>query len=241
MQQWIAFKSEPTVNARNRLATDHLALVARCVTALISRKDYGVPREDLEQVGAMGLMEAVERYEPQKNCKFSTYASRRIVGKILDYLRVTHGIPRLAQNRHSIIQQAKGRVEMRTGRRAQPMEISKELGLAQDDPQFKKLFRDEVLRVAVPIEIEGENDFHAREECSARDEIRGDWEMIDRLLDDDRQKLVIHFIYVCGLNMHETGRAIGISESRVSQIHGAAIRILRSPRLRRRLEEALVA
>ncbi len=191
--------------------------------------------DDLISVGLMGLMDAVDRFEPGK-VKLKTYAELRIKGAMIDELRATAWIPRSMRKKIDEINKARARLEKKLGRMPDDADVAKSLKMPLDE-YFKIL---KYATVANPISLEDfrNNKFSDSNlnitECIAdpsaktplylleeKDNRRKLAELIDTL--PEKEKLVLALYYWEELTMQEIGKVLSITESRVCQIHSQAI------------------
>ena len=203
--------------------------------------------EDLVSVGFIGLMDAADKFEASRGIKFATYAEFRIRGAILDELRSLDAVPRSVRMQAKKIEQVANRFQNQTGRTPSDTDISKVLKISREDFQELKAriapihhvnFDDVANRAAA-----GDAEAHASETSegqpihtsgSAHDpsirvmrlETRDYLDQLFKNLSDD-QRMVLTFYYYRGLNLGEIAMILEVSESRVSQIHSAAIGKLR--------------
>lgn len=229
---------------RERLLLDHLPQVQFIARRIHDRLPAQVPLEDLYHAGIIGLIEALERYDPAKNVQFGAYARFRIRGAILDSLRELDWSPRSLRRQARLIEEAVAQLHARLGRSPTEAEIAHQLQLPLE--QFQHLlgelrgldlspFGEETeattAEVAAPetAQAPAEDPFH---QC-LRSELRRHLAEAIAELDEQAQR-VLSLYYYEELTMKEVGQVLGVGESRVSQIHSAALLKLRA-RLRERL------
>jgi RNA polymerase sigma factor for flagellar operon FliA len=225
-------------------ATDHserirefAPLVRRLAHHLAARLPASVELDDIIQAGMIGLMDAASRYEEGHGTQFETFASQRIKGAMLDELRQNDWMPRSVRKTLRRVEQAVARLEQRHSRPPTEDEIARELGMPLAAYQtelgeargielvlFDDLNRaedDEYLERHVPDN---------RENPSARFEDRRFREALIRSIDllPERERLLLSLYYEQELNFKEIAAVLGVSESRVCQLHGQAVARLRS-------------
>lgn len=218
------------VNAE--LVTKHYSLVKRIANHLASRMPASVQVEDLVQSGMIGLLEAASKYDATKGASFETFAGIRIRGAMLDEIRKGDWGPRSVYRNSRRIAEAVNIVEAKLGRDARDFEVAKALDMTIKDYytilsdlrgcrlfSYEELFDSEESRMqARSGEVGPSGD--AQEDRFKTDLI----EAIDTL--PEREKLVLMLYYDEEMNLKEIGRVLGVSESRVSQIHSqAALRL----------------
>lgn len=219
----------------------HLAkfapLVKRIAHHMITRLPVSVDADDLIQVGMIGLMEALDRYEEMPGAQFATYAQQRIRGAMLDELRQMDWLPRSARKNMRQIEAAINALQQRLGRSPSEIEIAGELKVSID--AYHEMLFD--ARGAQLLHYEdfggGEEDDFLERNCADNDSdplaslLDGDLRQalisaIDTL--PDREKMLMGLYYEQELNFKEIGAILGVSESRVCQIHSQAIARLRA-------------
>lgn len=201
-----------------------------------------VDEADLISYGLGGLISAIERYDPRREIKFETYAITRIKGAIIDELRSMDWVPRSVRNRAREIEQANARLENRLQRAPTDEELAAELKMTVEELQ-ESLLTISHTSVAALDELWTVSDtsgdqvslLDTLEDPSAPDPAKaldlGDLkdrmaEAISRL--PEREKLVIGLYYYENLTLREIGEVLGVTESRVSQLHTKAVLRLRS-------------
>lgn len=225
------YKDSPAEIAE-RLVLQYALLVKRIAHHLTARMPSSVQADDLLQSGMIGLLEAAQKYDSGKGASFETYAGIRIRGAMLDEIRKGDWVPRSVHRNARRVSAAIKSVEMRTGRDAKDSEIAEELEVELEtyfnilkDAAGGRLFSfDEVLRgddaiaetnVSGPLDQLQQRNFRT----SLAKAIEGL---------PDREQLVLSLYYDDELNLKEIGAVLGVSESRVSQIHSQAALRLRS-------------
>jgi RNA polymerase sigma factor for flagellar operon FliA len=214
------------------LIEEHAPLVKKIALHLMARLPASVQLEDLMQAGMIGLLEAAQRYSSTKGATFETYAGIRIRGAMVDEIRKGDWVPRSVHRNARRISRAIKAVEDRLGRAAQDMEVAEELGMGLaeyhgylSDANSGRLFSLDELNESgeAPIQqLEVRND--PLEGLSSDAFRRSLAEAIENL--PEREKLVLSLYYQEQLNLKEIGAVLGVSESRVSQIHSqAALRL----------------
>lgn len=226
---------------KNQIVLDHTPLISYIVSRIAIRLPSHVDLEDLHNTGVIGLMDAVDKYDPNKDCKFKTYAEFRIRGAILDQLRSLDWVPRSIRQKSRQLEHAYQQVEQQLGRPAREEEIADMLGMSLsefhtlvhqtrgvsmvnlDDVRGGHGDSDHPLPSA---NIEDPNSQDPFAQLKARELTQSLAAGIEAL--PDKERLVISLYYYEDLNLKEIGNILGITESRVCQIHSKAVSRLRS-------------
>ncbi|MCP5335015.1 MAG: RNA polymerase sigma factor FliA [Oceanospirillaceae bacterium] len=220
----------------SQLVQDYALLVKRIAHHLMGRLPASVQLDDLIQSGMIGLIEAARKYEPSKGASFETYAGIRIRGAMLDEIRKGDWAPRSVHRNSRRISDAIRQIELATGRDAQDVDVAKALGMdlaeynqhLQDSMGARLYSFDDLLEKGA----EHEDDPFMGEQYSPSEGIEsGQFQQqlaqaISQL--PEREQLVLALYYDEELNLKEIGLILGVSESRVSQIHSQAAHRLRS-------------
>ncbi len=227
--------SEVQTDSMNDIVLQYAPLVKRIAHHLLLRMPSSVQVDDLVQSGMIGLLEAARKYDLSKGASFETYAGIRIRGAMLDEIRKGDWAPRSVHRKSREVADAIRSVEMRTGTDARDQDVAAELGISLEDyhailqdSSGSRLFSfDDMLegddslieKVAgeVPNPLEG----------LQNDAFRGELAAAIATL-PERERLVLALYYDEELNLKEIGQVLGVSESRVSQIHTQAALRLRS-------------
>ena len=222
---------------RQRLVLENLTEVRYIARRIHERLPSHVSFGDLVQAGILGLIDAVDRFDPRKNVQFMSYAQFRIRGAILDSLRLMDWAPRNLRRQAHRLEQASCELLGELGHSPSASEMASKLGLPIED--FQQLLGDlrglrlESLQIW-PDEGTGENvlpvAFRPEEDpfqMTSRLETR---HLLEEALSelDEKEADVLGLYYFEELNMKDIGMILGIGESRVSQIHAAALDHLRS-------------
>jgi RNA polymerase sigma factor for flagellar operon FliA len=246
-QDWQIFKVGGDRLVRERLILHYAPLVTAVAGRVGMRLPAMVEQADLVSYGMFGLIDAIEKYEPGRSVKFETYASSRIRGAIIDELRAMDWIPRSVRTKARAVDRAYAELESELHRVPTETEVAARLQI--DVRELRALFTQlSTVNVAALDELLGagedrsdrlslidtlgddrtpdpENSFEAQETKF----------LLARAIDQlgEREKLVLVLYYYEGMTLAEIGRVLGVTESRISQMHTAAML-----RLRARLTEA---
>ncbi|MFT4518749.1 MAG: RNA polymerase sigma factor for flagellar operon FliA [Halioglobus sp.] len=205
------------------LVRDYLPLVKKIGLHLAARLPPRIELDDLLQVGMIGLIQAGSTYDASRGASFSTYAGIRVKGAMLDEVRRNDWVPRSVQQNMKRISQAISQLEARNGRMANDTEIAAELAISLEE--YRDLSRELVYcRLSsledsnVTVESEEPDPFAQLENGGIKESLV---EAIKSL--PEKESLMMSLYYGEELNLKEIGVVMGVSESRVSQIHGQAL------------------
>lgn len=251
-ETWRAYKEKGDSSCREKLVLAHVSLVKSVVGRMSVRQLPGSDYDDLVSNGIIGLMDAIDRFDPSKGIRFEAYAVSRIRGAILDACRKGDWVPRSVRQAAKRLERAYSTVENRLGRSADDMEIANELGISVDeldkmlrdidashliylDEAVPGMDQDDALSVADRIEDTS---------SPAPDELAAESSAIDLLAEaverlPERERIIVSLYYNEGLTLREIGEVLGVTESRVSQLHTKAILRLRGRLTRARANHAI--
>jgi RNA polymerase sigma factor for flagellar operon FliA len=233
-------------NNREQIIKDYVPLVKFVAHRVASRLPSHVELDDLINSGILGLMDAIEKFEPARNIKFKTYAELRIKGAILDGLRDLDWVPRSLRRKKKDIESAYHMLEQQMGRAATDEEVARHLGIPLEE-LHKNLDELKGVTLGTFVEVgedgEGESlisfvpdpdaeDPHQTFQASEIKEILRDaMEVLPK-----KEKFVVQLYYFDELTMKEIGTLLNITESRVSQLHTKAMLRLRGKLLEKHIE-----
>ena len=227
-----ALYMEQSGETLNQKLERYLPLVKRVGLHLKGRLPRDVELDDLLQVGMMGLLKAIENFDPSQGASFETYASIRIRGAMLDEVRKFGWSPRSALQKNKRVSEAIRRAELNHGREATDSEIAAEMEVSLED--YYSISRD--LVAGKPVSLDTDQEDFGREllsnELSPEENTQdSDFrEAIKKAIESlpEKEKLVMSLYYNDELNLREIGAVLSVSESRVCQIHGQALSRTRS-------------
>ena len=239
---WRRYKSSGDPRAREQLVVAYSPLVKYVAGRMSSGLPAHVEEADLISYGLEGLINAIERFDPEREIKFETYAITRIKGQIIDALRQLDWVPRSVRARAREIERAHAKLEHRLHRTPTDEEIAGELGITVEEFQ-ESLLRISNSTVVALDELWSVSD-SSGDQVSLLDTLQDPdapdpaalldaSEVKDRLSDaiaalPEREKLVIALYYYENLTLREIGEVLGVTESRVSQLHTKAVLRLKS-------------
>ncbi|MFR9805704.1 FliA/WhiG family RNA polymerase sigma factor [Pseudonocardia sp. RS010] len=237
---WADFLAGRSPAARDRLVIHYRGLVRGVAGRMAGGLPTHVDAADLVQVGMFGLIEAVERFEPEREVRFESFAAQRIRGAMLDELRAQDWVPRTARARRREAERARERLETRLGRTVDDREVAEELGVALRELrgvlQHRQLVSVEALEAGgegqVPVAelVPDESAPDPVEVVEHGETVRELVLAVDALGERDRE--VVRLYYLENRTLAEIGRLLGVTESRVCQLHSRLV-----TRLRTRLTE----
>jgi len=216
------------------VVTRHGELVRRIAHHLAARLPASVEVDDLIQAGMLGLIEAAKNFQADQGAAFETYASIRIRGAMIDEIRRGDWVPRSVHRRYRDVVAATRQVEQANGRAANSAEIAEVLGVSVDDyhHMLEDASRGQLLSLDEQMDdFDGEPRLAAS--CNVTPARELEHTVFRQALGEaigtlpEREQLVLSLYYEQEMNLREIGAVLGISESRVCQIHGQAMLRLR--------------
>jgi len=240
---WRRYKDDGDEKARERLVVAYSPLVKFIAGRMAAGLPSHVEESDLISYGLLGLIGAIERFEPERDIKFETFAVARVKGAIIDELRSLDWVPRSVRARAREVEKAHAALEGKLGRAPTDEEMAEKLELSVDE------FRDALLQIANSSVLALDDlwtfaDPEGGSQVSVLDTIQDPdavdphdeaqtSEVKDRLADaieslPERERLVVALYYYENLTLREIGEVLGVTESRVSQLHTKAVIGLRS-------------
>lgn len=245
------YKEEPsklTPHQKDKLIMEYAPLIKFIAQKIAVRLPANIELDDLISSGVIGLMDAIEKYDPSRDNKFKTYAEFRIRGSILDELRAQDWVPRSVRDKSKMIDRALIELEAELGRTATDEEIAARLGVNMDEfhdllNQVKPVSLLSIDDSATFSNVDKKSILNLLESCKLGNpfnqlNIKSVKETVAGAIEDlpERQRLVLSLYYYEDLNLKEIGKVLRVTESRVSQLHAQAIARLRA-RLTQYLEE----
>lgn len=239
--QLAAARTRPPAKKRpassEKLIHEYLPYVKRIVQRIANHLPASVDVEDLMNVGVMGLIQAVDRFDPKRDNKFMTYAIFRIKGAVLSELRSRDFLSRSSRRKLRELEQTCQKMEQRLGREVEDVEVAEELGIEIEDLHRTRQMSSisfisfEELGLSSRDEKEKLMNFliHNEEDALSQTRLRELRSALARAIEQlpEKERMVMSLYYFDELNMKEAGEVMNITESRVSQIHSQAIMRLR--------------
>lgn len=221
-----------SVSNRDQIVLDHLPLVKAIAIRVHENLPVHVDLDDLIHAGVMGLFDAVEKYDDQKNVLFHAYAKHRIKGAILDSLRQLDWASRDLRRRQKQVESVTRELSTKLGRHPHETEVAEEMGLGLE--RWRRMQMELRTVGVVSATPAGEDDRDRTQDFAATADYQPDRicerrEMQRKLagaigsLPERYQKVVVLY-YTNDLTMKEIGEVLGVNESRVSQIHKTALK-----------------
>lgn len=235
---WISYKSEGGEPLRNQLMETYLPLVKYNAERIHAKLPDEVDVEDLMSAGIFGLMDAIDAFDMDRGVKFETYCAPRIRGAILDELRSMDWVPRLVRSRSSQVENARKSLEMQLGRKPTDDELTKKLGV--NDDEYAKIRKDAGAVQTVSLsrkwfETDSNKDVREIDVLQDGKQINPFSAVQKRDLKDlitkglsRAERLIIVLYYYEEMTMKEIGVTLDLSESRVSQMHSSILARLKA-------------
>ncbi|GAA2142041.1 FliA/WhiG family RNA polymerase sigma factor [Nocardioides koreensis] len=232
---WRRFKDDGDKDARDRLVLQYSPLVKYVAGRVRSGLPSTVEQADLVSDGVIGLMDAIDKFDPDRGLQFQTYAVSRIRGAIVDGLRASDWVPRSIREKIRDINAAQAGLERQLGRAPQDGEVAAELGITV--AELRTMYSQTAYTSVVSFEAatldDEETPRAAVDLPGADDDIPPGFLAAVREL-AERDQIVVALYYWERLTLAEIGQVLGVTESRVSQLHSRA-----TMTLRRKLAESL--
>ena len=233
---WETYRKNPSPELREKIILEYAQLVKVVAGRLSMYLGYNVEYDDLVSYGIFGLIDAIDKFDLNKDVKFETYASLRIRGAILDQIRKMDWIPRTVRQKQKKIDEAIRQVEMRTGKIALDEEVAGELGLSETELNAwqSQLKITNVVSLNEFVEQGNEPVMDARqnshfiqpEDLIQENELKKVLQDTLELLTEKEKKVILLYYYE-DLTLKEISRILEVSESRVSQLHTKALQKMR--------------
>ena len=238
-RHWLQFRANQDPALRERLILQYAPLVKYVVGRTAVSLPGLLSSEDILSYGTIGLIQAVDRFDPTVGVKFETYAIRRIRGSILDAIRNLHPLSRDANRRAREVEQAYEQLTQQLGRMPDEREVAEQLGISVDELHTVLLEASATIvsldtplsdgndgdRLSLIDQLADENQPDVTSQVERKQLYRALVQAIEQL--PKRDRLVISLYYHDDLTLREISEVLGVSTSRVSQLHAAAVFKLR--------------
>ncbi|MDR1178490.1 MAG: RNA polymerase sigma factor WhiG [Spirochaetaceae bacterium] len=238
---WVKYRKTRNPAIREAFIKQYAPLVKYVAGKVAVGMPHNVEFDDLVGFGVFGLLDAIDKFDPNKNVKFKTYAVTRIRGAIFDELRSIDWVPRSVRQKSKEIEDAISSLEAQLGRTASDQEVANSLGMNEDEflKTIMKISGTSVLslsdvwfsgdendKVSIGESIESPSSYNPDVIVEKEEIRRVIIESINELPDKEKKILVLY--YYEDLTLKEIGQVLEVTESRVSQLHTKAILRLRS-------------
>jgi len=234
---WEEYAKTKSMEIRESLIIEYAGLVKIVAGRLSMYLGYTVEYDDLVGYGTFGLIDAVDKFDPQVGVKFETYASLRIRGAILDQIRKMDWIPRTLRQKQKRLDQAMQELESKLGRLATDDELADALEISVDEllnwqNQLKLtniVSLDEFMEQGSEAKVDSVNSSHfdQPEQAIAKDELKRILaESLEKLTDNEKKVILLY--YYEEMTLKEISKILEVSESRISQLHTKAIQKMRT-------------
>jgi RNA polymerase sigma factor for flagellar operon FliA len=248
-QLWNDFKADQSnEELRNRLIEQYYPLVRYNAERVWQKLPDGVDLNDLISAGVFGLMDAIEAFDLERGVKFETYCVPRIRGAMLDELRTMDWVPRLVRSKASKLEAARKELEAACGRPPTDIELANKMGVSLDEFAELKAEASAVSLISLNKKWYETDSYKDVREIDVVEDERGEdptngiqkqdvMRLVTKGLNRNERLIVILYYYE-ELTMKEIGQTLGLSESRVSQMHSSIVARLKDQLRRRRPEFA---
>jgi RNA polymerase sigma factor FliA len=230
---WKSYRENPETELRNKIVLTYAGLVKSISRRAAAVSGNYVDIDDLTSFGMIGLIKAVEKFDPDKGVTFETYATYRVRGEIIDYMRRNDWVPRGVRKKAQDIEKASDKFKNENLREPTEDELSDVLGVKKtdisqalcDSARFNLISFEEVIQDTVKADGSLISD-ETPEASLAKEELV---DTLAKAIDDlpEREKLVITLYYYEELTLKEISAVLSVSESRVSQLHTRAVKDLK--------------
>ena len=234
---WQTYQENPSPELREKIILEYAQLVKVVAGRLSMYLGYNVEYDDLVGYGIFGLIDAIDKFDLNKDVEYETYASLRIRGAILDQIRKMDWIPRTVRQKQKRIDEAIKQIEMRTGKNALDEEIAQELGVSEDElsnwqSQLKVtniVSLNEFLEQGSEPVMDARQNSHfiQPEDLVEENELKQVLEESMNLLTEKEKKVILLYYYE-DMTLKEISQILEVSESRVSQLHTKALLKMRN-------------
>ena len=238
VEAWVTFKETGDLEARNLLVMNYTGLVRYQAARIGGTLPPMVDRDDLISYGTFGLIDAIDKFDPENGAKFETFAVHRIKGAIYDELRQLDWVPRSVRSKARDVERAKVEAEVLLGRPPTHVEVATYLGLSSQE--YGELHRQSNVHKVESYESSREyvgasgeatsfmTDWYTRDHTSDLQEDLEVGEIVGLVSAaiakmDDRSKVILVLYYIQEMTLAEIGQILGVTESRVCQMQSKVL------------------
>lgn len=237
------YKEEPnklTAQQKDKLILEYAPLIKFIAQKIAVRLPANIELDDLISSGVIGLMDAIDKYDPSRDNKFKTYAEFRIRGAILDELRAQDWVPRSVRDKSKLLDKTIVGLEADLGRVANDEEVANKMGLSMESfyelvNQVRPVSIFSIDDAATFNNVDRKSILNILEGCKLNNpftqlNLKSIKNVVTKAIEElpERQRLVLSLYYYEDLNLKEIGKVLRVTESRVSQLHAQAITRLRA-------------
>lgn len=237
------YKEEPSrlnQKHKDKLIMEYAPLIKFIAQKIAVRLPSNIELDDLISSGVIGLMDAIDKYDPTRDNKFKTYAEFRIRGAILDELRAQDWVPRSVRDKAKLLDRTHSTLEQNLGRSPTDEEVAKELAMSMDEyygliNQVRPVSLLNIDDSSTFSNVDKKSILNLLETCKINNpfnqlNLKAVKEIVTKAIEElpEKQRLVLSLYYYEDLNLKEIGRVLEVTESRVSQLHAQAVTRLRA-------------
>ncbi|MGH9071366.1 MAG: FliA/WhiG family RNA polymerase sigma factor [Acidimicrobiales bacterium] len=238
-QAWAGYKASGSKAARDALIVHYTSLVRQVASRVSAGMPNTVEHADLVSYGVFGLIDAIDKFEPSRGIKFETYAVARVKGAMIDELRAIDWVPRSVRSKARSVEEAFSKLEGTLGRAPTDAELASAMGISEGELHdvFTQVSVSSIVPLDEPLGAARDDSTTLGDTLADGDagpveavEVEDSKQVLAGAINllADRDKLVLTLYYYEGLTLAEIGHVLGVTESRVCQIHTKAVVQLRS-------------
>lgn len=231
-KMWREYQVHSDNEIKNRLIEEYAYIIKIVSSRMYNYYGGKVEFDDLMGFGALGLIDAIDKFDPFKGVKFESYAQIRIRGAIIDNLRKLDWVPRSLRAKSKLIVKCIYELENKLNRDVTTEDISKELNMTNKeiDDTIKEIHSFNISSLDDIILNKGEQPLDRTEDPQSIIEAKEYKNLIANIISNlpEKEKIVVTLYYYEELSYKEIGKVVGLSESRISQIHSKAIKRIRN-------------
>jgi RNA polymerase sigma factor for flagellar operon FliA len=227
---WIEYKNTSSKDAKEKLIIQYVDIVKIIAGRLYTSFNSKVEYDELVSYGILGLIDAIEKFNLQKDVKFETYANIRIKGSIIDQIRTNDWVPRSVRTKFKEYEKSYSKLYDIYGENLKEEQIAADMNISTDElgellgqsTSLTIMSLDEKISESVNFNIANENKEFEPESNFLESEMK---KILTNAIDslNEKEKLVVQLYYYSDLTFKEIAQVMGITESRVSQIHSKSI------------------